>query len=221
MPPEPGFTDFLQEPHSEATRARGGGASLLDMRPARVIPSFPPLRRGGSRWRLSGLLIAALAACGEAPGSAASSADSPASSAESPAAHFTAEDRVAVRALEEAYRTAWLANDSAAVMATLASDGVLMPAGVEPLAGDSAIRAYWWPEDGSRTTITRYDIELDEVEGSGDVAWVRGRGILEFTYVDPAGEESELTSEAAHLSIARRGEDGRWRIVRRAWSRLR
>lgn len=136
------------------------------------------------------------------------------------AASFTAEDEAAVRALEEAYRAGWLANDSAAVMSTLAPGAVLMPAGMEPLVGGSAIRAYWWPDDGSETTIESYEIEIAEVEGSGDLAYLRGRGSLAFTYRDPGGEVSRLTSEAVHLSVARRGPDGEWRIVRRAWSRI-
>lgn len=68
-------------------------------------------------------------------------------------ASFTVGDETAVRALEEAYRTDWLTNDSAAVMATLPPGAVMMPAGVRPLVGDSAIRTYWWPNDGSQTTI--------------------------------------------------------------------
>lgn len=134
---------------------------------------------------------------------------------------FTADDEAAVRALEESYRTGWVANDSAAVMATLAPDAVLMPAGVEPLVGDSAIRAYWWPDDGSETTIDSYRITVQEVEGSDDLAFLRGRGELEFTYTGPAGEVSELESRAVHLSVARRDEDGEWRIARRAWSAIR
>lgn len=138
-----------------------------------------------------------------------------------PGPAFTTEEEAAVRAVEEAYRTAWLANDSAAVMATLAPGAVLMPAGMEPLVGDSAIRAFWWPDDGSETTITSYGITVEEVEGSGDLAWLRGRGDLAFTYRGPDGEVSELTSRAVHLSVARRGEDGEWRIARRAWSAIR
>lgn len=134
---------------------------------------------------------------------------------------FTAEDEAAVRALEEAYRQGWLANDSSAVMATLSPEAVLMPAGVEPLVGDAAIRSYWWPADGSETTIEAYSIVVQEVEGSGDLAYLRGRGSLEFTYRDPAGEVSRLTSEAVHLSVAERRADGRWQIVRRAWSAIR
>ena len=95
-----------------------------------------------------------------------------------------------------------------------------MPAGIPPIIGDSAAQAYWWPDDASVTTIRVYDIVVDEVGGSGDLAYLRGLGTIEFTYTDPSGVESNLTSEAAHLSIARRGPDGTWRISRRAWSRI-
>lgn len=80
-----------------------------------------------------------------------------------------------MRTLDERYRAGWLANDSAAVMAVLAPDAVLMPAGMEPLRGDSAIRDFWWPAGGSRTTITAYDIAVEEVAGSGSLAFFRGR----------------------------------------------
>lgn len=135
-------------------------------------------------------------------------------------AGFTEEDEAAVRALEEAYRAGWIANDRAAVMATLAPGAVMMPAGVQPLVGESAIQNYWWPNDGSQTTIDSYQIVVEEVEGSGDLAYLRGRGSLEFTYRDATGEVSQLTSEAVHLSVARRGEDGTWRIARRVWSAI-
>ena len=134
---------------------------------------------------------------------------------------FTPLDEADVRALEEAYRMGWLANDSGAVMATLAPDAVLMPAGVQPLIGESNIRPYWWPPDGTVTTIKSYEIDVDEVEGSGDFAYLRGRGSLEFTYQDAGGEVSDLTSQAVHLSVARRGKDGQWLIFRRAWSAIR
>jgi uncharacterized protein (TIGR02246 family) len=134
---------------------------------------------------------------------------------------FTAEDEAAVRELEERYRSAWLANDSAAVMATLTDDAVLMPGGEEPLTEGPAIRAFWWPDDGSATTITAYDIAVREVAGSGDLAYLRGEGALAFTYTSADGEARELTSRAAHLSVARRDADGQWRIARRAWSAIR
>ena len=134
---------------------------------------------------------------------------------------FTAADEQAVRALEEAYRTGWLANDPAAVMSTLDPEAVLMPAGLRPLIGHASIQDYWWPDDGSATTIHAYEIVVDELEGSGDLAYLRGRGSLDFTYQDPAGVVSRLASEAVHLSVARRDETGKWIIVRRSWSAIR
>lgn len=143
--------------------------------------------------------ITALCACGGRP------------------ATFTVDDEAAVRSLEESYRTAWLANDSAGVMATLAADAALLPDGSEPVEGGAAIRAYWWPDDGSETMIESYEVEIHEVEGSGDLAYLRGRGSLTFTYRPPEGAESRIESESVHLSIVRRDADGRWRIIRRAW----
>ena len=134
---------------------------------------------------------------------------------------FTAADDETVRELEEAYRMGWLASDSAAVLATLALDAILMPAGVQPVVGHSAIRNYWWPNNGSVTTIHSYEIVIDEVDGSGDLAYLRGKGSLEFTYQDSAGVATRLTSESAHLSVARRNEAGDWLIARRSWSAIR
>jgi hypothetical protein len=61
---------------------------------------------------------------------------------------LTDEDRAVIHALDSAYVNAWLQDDTAAVLATLAPDAILMPAGVHPLQGDSAIRGFWWPADG-------------------------------------------------------------------------
>ena len=134
---------------------------------------------------------------------------------------FSADDEAEVRALEEAYRGAWLTNDSSAVMATLALDAVLMPGGLEPIQGDSAIRAYWWPADGSSTMIESYEIVVHEVHGSGDLAFLRGHGMLAFEYRSSTGATSRITSEATHLSVAQRNVNGEWRIARRAWSAIR
>lgn len=80
-----------------------------------------------------------------------------------------------------------------------------------------SIRAYWWPDDGSETVIESYEVEVHEVDGSGDLAYLRGRGSLTFTYRPLEGPERRIESESVHLSIVRRDAGGRWRIIRRAW----
>lgn len=137
------------------------------------------------------------------------------------AADFDEADAEAVRAVEEAYRLGWLANEPDAVMAVLEPGAVIMPAGVPPIEGDSAIRAYWWPSDGSITAIVEYEISVEEVLGGADLAILRGRGSLTFDHTAPEGESARFTSNSVHLSVFRRGPDGQWLISRRTWSALR
>ncbi len=132
---------------------------------------------------------------------------------------LTTADSAAIRALDHSYVDAWLRDDTAAVLATLAPDAVLMPAGVGPLTTLEAIRAFWWPRDGSRTRITEYTTTIDEIAGSERLAYVRGTGHLRFQYV----KDSVLLDQASDnmtLTVVAPGPDGRWRIRYRMWGPL-
>lgn len=156
-------------------------------------------RLGAARAAVSGVLLAAVACA--APGA------------------LTEEDRQAIRALDSAYVDAWLRDDTAAVMATLAPGAILMPAGVRPLEGDSAIRSFWWPTDGSRTRILAYETTVDEIDGGDSLAFVRGTGALHFVYEkDPT--RLEQASRNMTLTVVARQADGSWRIHRRMWGPL-
>lgn len=137
------------------------------------------------------------------------------------AAALTEADREAVRAAYMAYGEAWLANDRERVMATLADDAVIMPAGLGPLATREAIEAFWWPEDGSSTTVTAYDSTVDEIDGGGDLAVVRGRTTMSFVYERADGQRADRVSRAMNLTVLERGEDGVWRITARMWGAVR
>ncbi len=131
---------------------------------------------------------------------------------------FSTEERRAIEAAHAAYGAAWRANDRAAVLATLADDVVLMPSGMAPIEGRAAAQAFWWPDDGSSTTITAYRSTIEDVRGSGDVAVVRARSNMSFTW-EKDGEVSEQTTSSMSLSVLERGDDGRWRITVRMWAR--
>ncbi len=131
---------------------------------------------------------------------------------------FSAAEQREIEAAHAAYGAAWLANDRAAVLATLAEDVVLMPSGMAPIEGRAAAEAFWWPDDGSTTTITGYRSTIEDVRGNGAVAVVRARSSMSFTWAK-AGEASEQTTGSMSLSVVERGADGRWRITVRMWGR--
>ena len=129
---------------------------------------------------------------------------------------LTPQDSSAIEAVRAAYVSAWLADDTTGVLATLDSAAVLLPPGRLPITGHSAIRAFWWPADGSRTTIVAFDWKLDELHGTPDLAFTRGISKIDWRYQKDT-LRLEQSTRNTNLTILARGGDGRWRIVRQMW----
>lgn len=129
------------------------------------------------------------------------------------------EGRSAAAAVTRAYRDAWIANDPAAVMATLTRDAVLLPSGLEPVSGEAAIRRFWWPPDGPVATITAMEQVIDEITGSGDIAVVRGHGSLTFL-MKRNGKDEVRSQRSTFVNVVRRQGNGAWLMTHRMWSDL-
>ncbi|MEM9998424.1 MAG: nuclear transport factor 2 family protein [Bacteroidota bacterium] len=131
---------------------------------------------------------------------------------------FQPADAVAVRAVNEAYAAAWVANDSAAVMALFADDAVLIPHhGDPPVLGRDAIRVHFWRPGAAPYTVTRYRMTPTEVQGEGELAVSWGRMNLALTW---EGEDGPAIYENAgnYLMTFRRDAAGTWRITRFIWN---
>ena len=126
-------------------------------------------------------------------------------------------DKNAIRAVDSSYVASWLRDDTAGVLATLAPDVVLMPAGQHPLATNDEIRGFWWPADGSHTKILTFDRHIDELAGEGNVAWTRGTDSLTFRYQKAASAPVAMGNRTMTIAILRRQPDGKWRISRMMW----
>lgn len=160
------------------------------------------------RWSVAGLLILLAGAGG--PLVAGCGGDLPGNAALSNA------DIAAIRSVSEAYVTGWLEDDTLAIVNTLDSQAVLMPAGMRPIVGIDDIKRFWWPDDGSVTDVTDYTMEVEEVEGSGNLAYTRGRAELTFTY-SKDGQTTRQSNQTMYLTVYGRQSDGSWRILRRMW----
>ena len=128
-----------------------------------------------------------------------------------------AADQAKIRTVLENYRSAWLANDAEAVLRLFTEDAVLMPHhGVEPVLGKKAARAFWFPPGGPPTTITAFTQTLDQIDGSGDLAYVRGHSRVEW--VTGTGPDAKRSGNAGtNLTVLRRQPDGSWRIAVQMW----
>ena len=129
---------------------------------------------------------------------------------------LTSRDSTAIESVRAAYVRAWLEDDTAGVLATLDTAAVLLPPGRLPLAGHDAIRAFWWPTDGSRTRITSFDWAVDELKGTPELAYTRGVSTVGWRYQKDT-VRSEQSTRSVSLTILAPGADGQWRIVRQMW----
>ena len=132
---------------------------------------------------------------------------------------LSAADRAAIRALDERFVQGWLKDDVAQVLSVFAPDAILLPPGSGPVQGTEAIRKYWWPDDGSTTVITSFVRRIDEIDGTTQLAFMRGTAALSWTY-EKNGQKSSQTSKAIDLLVLARASDGQWRVVRQMWNSL-
>ena len=138
-------------------------------------------------------------------------------SAREPGQVLPPEDSTAIRTALERYRTTWLANDESGVLSTFSQDGVLMPAhGSRPIVGMTAIKRYWWPESPTKTTITKFVQNLDEVGGNQTLAYARGNSDVEWR-TENKGTSETWQNSSSFLFLLKRQADGTWLISHLIW----
>jgi ketosteroid isomerase-like protein len=84
------------------------------------------------------------------------------------------------------------------------------------VTGHAAIRSFWWPQDGSRTRITSFDWDIQELGGHQSLAFTRGISAVAWTY-DRDTLHQISSSRSVNLSVLTRQADGRWLISHQMW----
>ena len=133
------------------------------------------------------------------------------------ASDLSATDRASIAAIGTAFVDGWMRNDSAAVLGLFLRSAVLLPPSSAPLSGIDSIRAFWWPTDGSKTTITSFQRTVESVTGNREVAVVKASVSLSWTTTAKDGKVTTQSSKSAELQTLARDALGKWKIARHAW----
>jgi ketosteroid isomerase-like protein len=130
---------------------------------------------------------------------------------------LTEQDWTVIRSAIEKYRTSWLAGNAGGVMAMFTDDSVLMPGpGSMPAVGREAIRKYWWPAGGPKTTITKLNITYEEIGGECGTAYARGRDEVGRS-IEENGTRKSHANSGTYLNVMRRLPDGSGLISHHMW----
>ncbi len=116
-------------------------------------------------------------------------------------------DIAAIRAISEAFPGHMQSRDFDALGSLYTEDAVLMPHGSPGVTGRAAIGEFM----ADFPPITRFDLNVDEIDGAGDVAFVRGTYTM---VVEPEGAPEPVEMVGKYIEVRARQEDGSWPISR-------
>jgi ketosteroid isomerase-like protein len=125
---------------------------------------------------------------------------------------LSGDDVAAIGVLQESLNEAALAGDWAAAAEFLAEDLVYMPPGMQALEGRSA----WLEWAGSLgVTIAEMTVEVIEIDGRVDLAYLRGSYSQTFTI---EGVPEPISDTGKYLFILKKQTDGSWRVAIWIWN---
>lgn len=146
-------------------------------------------------------------------GACAPSDDTPPEDGGEATAGLTEEEGNRIRQAGRAWVEAVRAGDVAGVTALYAEDAVLMPPGAPAVEGRRAIGDFL----SALPAFERFELTTEAIEGSGDLAYVRGSYLMSFLAV-PGDTASLVTERGKFVEIRERQEDGSWPMVVDMWN---
>lgn len=118
-------------------------------------------------------------------------------------AGLSEEDVASIRASTESFAEAIRAGDWAGATAFYTEDAVFMPPNEPALQGRAAIEAWM----GAFPPLTQFSLTAVEIDGRGDLAYVRGT--LSMTIM-PEGAPQPIQESGKYIEIRRKQSDGSW-----------
>jgi ketosteroid isomerase-like protein len=128
-----------------------------------------------------------------------------------PPAGLSDADKAAIDSTAREFVRHALANDFAALTrAYYADDAIVLPPNAPAVTGHAAIEAMF----KTFPPITAFELQTEEVEGTADLAYVRGRYTMTMS---PPGVPA-IADTGKFLEIWRKQSDGTWKSVRDMFS---
>jgi len=121
-------------------------------------------------------------------------------------ATLTEADISAIRAITDAF-SGHMEGDRSGIGSLYTEDAVLMPGGAPAIQGRDAIREFM----GGFPPVKKFDLSIDEIDGRGDLAFVRGPFVMTM---EPEGAPAPVKMVGKYIEIRQRQADGSWLITR-------
>jgi uncharacterized protein (TIGR02246 family) len=127
-------------------------------------------------------------------------------------------DILAIKKIEETYRTAWLKNDAETILGLFADDAVLMPNGNPMVRGKEAMRQFWFAPSETVTTINKYETSVEQIYGEKNLAYLVGTNELLWTMENKSKNDVKRYRSTGYFIVIYVKKGKEWKITRQSWS---
>ena len=118
-----------------------------------------------------------------------------------------------IKQLEDDYVNGWFAkNQQEAVLKVFEENVAFIPHhGDKPVIGINALKDFFWP-NGIGGIVNSFNHYLDKIEGNNQVAWVRGRFDINYSWIVDK-DTITTVNEGNYVIIARKQDNTQWKIA--------
>ncbi|HMQ48009.1 MAG TPA: DUF4440 domain-containing protein [Saprospiraceae bacterium] len=128
-----------------------------------------------------------------------------------------AKDKAAIRQINQQYVQAWLEGNKEGILSLFEADARITPNGNKAIEGLDALREFWFPKDGSLTTIHQFESEVLSVDIQGNTAASFQKTKLEWSYEKGDAKMGKIQYGYAHGTYQRQ-PDGSWKMNSLSWT---
>jgi uncharacterized protein (TIGR02246 family) len=125
-------------------------------------------------------------------------------------------DEQKIRAINRKYVDAWLNYDENGVLSLFSNDASISPGGMKTYKGIKEIRNFWFPKDGSTTSIVSFSNEIQDISFDGDYAYSSQKDHLYWTYKNKTTEMKKEQWGFA-TTVYKKQPNGDWKIIHQMW----
>jgi ketosteroid isomerase-like protein len=122
---------------------------------------------------------------------------------------LTEEDISAIRAMEARHAEQAAQQEFDAMAEDIAEDFVVWAPSQPEVVGKHGLRE--WQRAWEGVSFSTYELPVDEIIGCGDLAYVKGSYLMEFT---PEGATAPISDSGRWIHLLRRTPEGKWVVIR-------
>ena len=119
--------------------------------------------------------------------------------------------------IHENYVEGWKNSDEELVMSLFEDNAMIQPNSLKPKKGKAEMREFWFPKDGSVTTIDSFQTEILNLEFLDTLAVTTHHSYLDWDYVKDSTQFG-MIQKGIVTTVYRKQKDDSWKIWRQMWT---